>query len=150
MQLRTENETLRLGELVGRHLFAGAVIVLEGELGAGKTTLTKGIAKGLGIYELIKSPTYTIIREYDTGRLPLYHMDVYRTAESVDDLELDDYFYGDGVSVVEWGELLGGYLPEGYLKITLVKTDLARKAIFNPVGKNYQELAWQVEEEFKR
>ena len=75
---------------------AGDVIVLTGDLGAGKTTMTKGIALGLGISQMIKSPTYTIIREYPQGRLPLYHMDVYRVEEGADELGLDEYFEGDG------------------------------------------------------
>ena len=93
------------------------------DLGAGKTTLTKGIAQGLGITQMIKSPTYTIIREYSQGRIPLYHMDIYRVAASGADLGLDEYFEGDGLSVVEWGNLLEEALPEDYLELILEKSD---------------------------
>jgi tRNA threonylcarbamoyladenosine biosynthesis protein TsaE len=96
---------------------------LTGDLGAGKTTLTKGIAQGLGITQMIKSPTYTIIREYNQGRIPLYHMDIYRVAASGADLGLDEYFEGDGLSVVEWGNLLEEALPEDYLELILEKSD---------------------------
>nr|WP_242550192.1 tRNA (adenosine(37)-N6)-threonylcarbamoyltransferase complex ATPase subunit type 1 TsaE [Enterococcus sp. MJM16] len=98
-------------------------LVLTGDLGAGKTTLTKGIALGLGIDQMIKSPTYTIIREYQQGRLPLYHMDVYRIESGADDLGLDDYFEGDGLSVIEWGQQLGEFMPEDYLELVLSKDD---------------------------
>ncbi|MCH3669478.1 tRNA (adenosine(37)-N6)-threonylcarbamoyltransferase complex ATPase subunit type 1 TsaE, partial [Enterococcus faecium] len=101
----------------------GDNLILTGDLGAGKTTLTKGIAQGLGITQMIKSPTYTIIREYSQGRIPLYHMDIYRVAASGADLGLDEYFEGDGLSVVEWGNLLEEALPEDYLELILEKSD---------------------------
>ena len=101
----------------------GDNLILTGDLGAGKTTLTKGIAQGLGITQMIKSPTYTIIREYNQGRIPLYHMDIYRVAASGADLGLDEYFEGDGLSVVEWGNLLEEALPEDYLELILEKSD---------------------------
>ena len=93
-------ETEAIAQIIGQKAQAGDVIVLTGDLGAGKTTMTKGIALGLGISQMIKSPTYTIIREYPQGRLPLYHMDVYRVEEGADELGLDEYFEGDGLSVV--------------------------------------------------
>ena len=99
-------ETEAIAKIIGQKAQAGDVIVLTGDLGAGKTTMTKGIALGLGIFQMIKSPTYTIIREYPQGRLPLYHMDVYRVEEGADELGLDEYFEGDGLSVVEWGSLI--------------------------------------------
>ena len=99
-------ETEAIAKIIGQKAQAGDVIVLTGDLGAGKTTMTKGIALGLGISQMIKSPTYTIIREYPQGRLPLYHMDVYRVEEGADELGLDEYFEGDGLSVVEWLSLI--------------------------------------------
>lgn len=124
-------ETERLAKTIGLLAQPGACIILTGDLGAGKTTMTKGIALGLGIDQMIKSPTYTIIREYQQGRIPLYHMDVYRIEEGADDLALDDYFEGDGLSVVEWGKMLGNCLPEDYLEITLTKdlTNLEHRQI---------------------
>lgn len=116
-------ETEAIAQIIGQKAQAGDVIVLTGDLGgAGKTTMTKGIALGLGISQMIKSPTYTIIREYPQGRLPLYHMDVYRVEEGADELGLDEYFEGDGLSVVEWGgSLIEEELPEDYLEIILNK-----------------------------
>ncbi|WP_206912011.1 tRNA threonylcarbamoyl adenosine modification protein YjeE [Enterococcus sp. DIV0840] len=114
-------ETESLAKIIGLVAEPGDNIILSGDLGAGKTTMTKGIALGLGIDQMIKSPTYTIIREYQQGRLPLYHMDVYRIENGADDLGLDEYFEGDGLSVVEWGKLLGEFLPTDYLDITLTK-----------------------------
>ncbi|EOH80859.1 tRNA (adenosine(37)-N6)-threonylcarbamoyltransferase complex ATPase subunit type 1 TsaE [Enterococcus malodoratus] len=113
--------TERLGKIIGSVAEPSDNLVLTGDLGAGKTTLTKGIALGLGIDQMIKSPTYTIIREYQQGRLPLYHMDVYRIESGADDLGLDDYFEGDGLSVIEWGQQLGDFVPEDYLELILHK-----------------------------
>ena len=90
---------------------SGDVIALEGDLGAGKTAFTKGLAKGLGVTRTVNSPTFTIIKEYQ-GRLPLYHMDVYRVSESEEDLGFDEYFEGEGVTVVEWAHLIKEQLPE--------------------------------------
>ena len=102
---RNEEELISIGQNIGSLLNSGDIIVLSGDLGAGKTTLTKGIAKGLNISQMIKSPTYTIVREYE-GRLPLYHLDVYRIGDDPDSIDLDDFLYGDGVTIIEWGELL--------------------------------------------
>ncbi len=115
--------TAAFAKIIGEAAEPGDNLVLTGDLGAGKTTLTKGIALGLGIEQLIKSPTYTIIREYTNGRLPLYHMDVYRVEYGADDLGLDDYFEGDGLCVIEWGNLLEASLPEDYLELILEKDD---------------------------
>lgn len=123
IELKDVTETEKLAEVIGEAAEPGDNLVLTGDLGAGKTTLTKGIAKGLGIDQMIKSPTYTIIREYTESRIPLYHMDIYRVAESGADLGLDEYFEGDGLSVVEWGNLLGEALPEDYLELILEKND---------------------------
>ena len=121
MMLESPEATILFAQVIGTVAQAGDNLVLTGDLGAGKTTLTKGIAQGLGIDQMIKSPTYTIIREYTQGRLPLYHMDVYRTGESAGDLGLDEYFEGEGLCVIEWGNLLETYLPESYLEIILTK-----------------------------
>ena len=105
-----EEELIQQGQRLGKLLQAGDVLVLTGNLGAGKTTFTKGLALGLGISQMIKSPTYTIVREYE-GRLPLYHLDVYRIGGDPDSIDLDDFLFGEGVTVIEWGELLGENLP---------------------------------------
>ncbi|MHC5268378.1 tRNA (adenosine(37)-N6)-threonylcarbamoyltransferase complex ATPase subunit type 1 TsaE [Enterococcus sp. LJL98] len=127
-------ETKKLAKMIGSVAQKGDNLVLTGDLGAGKTTLTKGIAEGLGIEQMIKSPTYTIIREYLQGRLPLYHMDVYRTGGSAGDLGLDEYFEGEGLSVIEWGNLLEDYLPEDYLEVILTK---------DPENSDHRQVAFQ-------
>src|SRR3712207_1763696 len=123
---KNENELIAYGQGIGRQLKAGDVLVLTGDLGAGKTTLTKGIAKGLGIDQMIKSPTYTIAREYE-GKLPLYHLDVYRIGDDPDSIDLDDFIFGNGVTVIEWGELLDVALLGDYLTLTLERSGDGRK-----------------------
>jgi len=134
-----ETELIALGKQLGKLLEKQDVIILSGDLGAGKTTFTKGIAKGLGIDQMIKSPTYTIVREYE-GRLPLYHLDVYRIGEDPDSIDLDDFLFGEGVTVIEWGELLADSLPDDYLKLTLLKKDDGRELVFESQGRRSQEL----------
>ena len=118
--------------------------MLDGDLGAGKTTFTKGLALGLGIKKNVKSPTFTIVREYHEGRLPLYHMDVYRLEDaSADDIGLEEYFNGDGVSVVEWSQFIDDELPNEYLIIHIIKdeqNDDQRKIVIEAKGERYQEL----------
>ncbi|WP_078543040.1 tRNA (adenosine(37)-N6)-threonylcarbamoyltransferase complex ATPase subunit type 1 TsaE [Litchfieldia alkalitelluris] len=136
----SSDETLEFSQRLGELLKPGDVITLEGDLGAGKTTFTKGLAKGLGITRNVNSPTFTIIKEYK-GRLPLYHMDVYRLAESEEDLGFDEYFEGEGVSVVEWAELIKEYLPESRLVITIThQGDSTRQITFEPIGSRYIQL----------
>ena len=122
MTLRAENpgQTVALGERIGALLKPGAVLALRGGLAAGKTTLVKGIAKGLGIADDIVSPTYTLIREY-SGRLRLFHMDAYRLGGSDEFLSIgvEEYLYGDGVSVIEWSERVEEMLPENAVRISL-------------------------------
>lgn len=110
--------TMELAEKLGKTVQPGDVITLEGDLGAGKTSFTKGLAKGLGVKRVVKSPTFTIIKEYK-GRIPLYHMDVYRMEDDMEDLGLDEYFYGEGVSVIEWPSMIQSQLPEDRLVIAL-------------------------------
>lgn len=141
-KLETIADTMCLGETLGKLVSSGDCLVLTGELGAGKTAFTKGFALGLDIAQMVKSPTYTIVREYNTGRLPLYHMDVYRIEEGGDELGLEEYFESDGVSVVEWGQQIRGELPESYLEVILSYTDKEnqREVAFQPVGKRSEEL----------
>ena len=118
-----EEELIQWGQRLGKLLRAGDVLVLTGDLGAGKTTFTKGLALGLGISQMIKSPTYTIVREDDP-----------------DSIDLDDFLFGEGVTVIEWGELLGENLPEDYLKLRLLKKEDGRELVFEAQGKRAQEL----------
>ena len=129
---------------LGPHLQAGDVLLLDGDLGAGKTSFTKGLAKGLGITDYVKSTTFTIIREYRHGRLPLYHMDLYRLEDGgAEDLGLEEYFEGDGVSVVEWPDFLGLSEPETDLLIHFQKddnSDTTRHLELVPRGPRYEAL----------
>lgn len=119
--MKNEAETVGFGIELGRNAKPGTVIALTGDLGAGKTTLTKSIAKGLGIEDVITSPTFTIVKEYETGRLPLYHFDVYRIGDIDEMYELgyEEYFFGQGVCVVEWADLIDEIMPEETLRINI-------------------------------
>ena len=141
---QNENQLMALGQRIGQKLQAQDVLVLTGDLGSGKTTLTKGIAKGLGIKQMIKSPTYTIVREYE-GRLPLYHLDVYRIGDDPDSIDLDDFLFGDGVTVIEWGELLDDSLLSDYLTVLLDKTEDGRQITLFPHGLRSQQLVAELE-----
>ncbi|AOO73659.1 tRNA (adenosine(37)-N6)-threonylcarbamoyltransferase complex ATPase subunit type 1 TsaE [Ligilactobacillus salivarius] len=137
-------DTEKLAKKIAQFLKPQDIILLDGDLGAGKTTFTKGLALGLGIKKNVKSPTFTIVREYHEGRLPLYHMDVYRLEDtSADDIGLDEYFNGDGVSVVEWSQFIDDELPNEYLIIHIIKdeqNDDQRKIVIKAKGERYQEL----------
>ncbi|MFZ0370083.1 MAG: tRNA (adenosine(37)-N6)-threonylcarbamoyltransferase complex ATPase subunit type 1 TsaE [Halobacillus sp.] len=111
-------ETMAFAEKLGHRLRKGDVLTLEGDLGAGKTTFTKGLGLGLGVKRTINSPTFTIMKEY-MGRLPFYHMDVYRLEDSDEDLGFEEFFEGDGVCVVEWAHYIEEFLPEERLDITI-------------------------------
>lgn len=119
----TPEETRQLGAEIGRQAGPGDVYTLIGDLGVGKTVLTQGIAGGLGITEPVSSPTFTIVQVYEEGRLPFYHFDVYRIGdvEEMDEIGYEDYFYGEGVSMIEWGNLIEEILPERYCRITVEK-----------------------------
>ena len=117
-KLNNVEETFALAVKLGKHLFKGAIVTLEGDLGAGKTTFTKGIAHALNVDVPVNSPTYTIIKEYD-GDIKLYHMDAYRLDNSEEDLGFDDYFYGDGITVVEWASKITNQLPSDHLHINI-------------------------------
>ncbi len=124
---RSAKETEALGESVGYLLKAGDFILLSGQLGAGKTVFTRGIAQGLGVKDYVKSPSYTLVNEYE-GRLLVYHMDLYRleSHEELEDLGYEEYFYGKGVTIVEWGERAGSLLPDDSLKVCIeVSADLS-------------------------
>lgn len=115
-------EMIDFGEKLGRELEKNMIITLEGDLGAGKTTITKGLAKGLDINDVINSPTFTIMKIYE-GRLPLYHMDVYRLNNDSGDEYLEEYFYMNGVSVVEWAGNMSDIIPEERLNIFIYYID---------------------------
>jgi len=136
-------ETAKIGEQLGRLLDTGNIICLSGDLGAGKTAFTKGIAKGLGVEDYVTSPTYTIINEYQ-GRLPLYHFDVYRLndVEEMYELGYEEYFFGDGVVVLEWADVVRDIIPKERLWITILNTrgDDSREIIMEPTGEAYDNM----------
>lgn len=119
--IKNEEETIKFGTELAAKLTPGTVIALIGDLGTGKTALTKAIAAALGIDEIITSPTFNIVKEYDSGRLPLYHFDVYRIGDVDEMYELgyEEYFYGKGVSIVEWADLIEEIMPEDTLTINI-------------------------------
>ncbi|MCY0530601.1 tRNA (adenosine(37)-N6)-threonylcarbamoyltransferase complex ATPase subunit type 1 TsaE [Klebsiella pneumoniae] len=125
---------------MGKACKPNQVLVLSGDLGAGKTTLTKGLAKGLKIEQMIKSPTYTIVREYE-GAMPLYHLDVYRIGDDPDSIDLDDFLYGGGLTVIEWGELLDVSLFDDYLLIRIEKEGDGRRLTVESHGAQSSDLA---------
>ena len=127
IETNSPEETFVLGRRIGQQAKAGEVYTLIGDLGVGKTVLTQGVAAGLGIEEPVSSPTFTIMQIYEEGRLPFYHFDVYRIgdAEEMDEVGYEDYFYGDGVCLIEWANLIEEILPPGHKQITIEK-DLSK------------------------
>ena len=140
---KSVEETSKIGEQLGELLNKGNIVCLSGDLGAGKTAFTKGIAKGLGVEDYVTSPTYTIINEYE-GRLPLYHFDVYRlnNVEEMYELGYEEYFFGDGVVVLEWADIVRDIIPGERLWITILNTkgDNSREIIMEPTGKAYDKI----------
>lgn len=122
-----EEDTFAAAEDIGKRAEPGDIYLLEGELGAGKTVFAKGMAAGLGVAEPVTSPTFTIVQEYGSGRIPFYHFDVYRIADPEEMYELgyEGYFFGDGVCLIEWAGLIRELLPPGCRKI-LIEKDLER------------------------
>ena len=119
--IKNEQETRSFGKKLAAELAPGIVIALTGDLGTGKTALTKSIAEGLGITEVITSPTFNIVKEYYSGRIPMYHFDVYRIGDIDEMYELgyEEYFYGNGVCIVEWADLIEDIIPEDAIRIDI-------------------------------
>ena len=116
-------DTFALGQALGQMAAPGEIYTLDGDLGTGKTVLTQGLAAGLGITEHVNSPTFTIVQEYEGGRLPLYHFDVYRigNVEEMDEIGYEDYFYGNGVCLIDWADLIREILPLNCIRIRIEK-----------------------------
>ncbi len=119
----TTEDTYRFGQRMGEGAKKGQIFCLNGDLGVGKTVFTQGFAKGLGVLEPISSPTFTIVQVYEEGRLPLYHFDVYRIADisEMDEIGYEDYFYGQGVCLIEWAQLIQDVIPKPVTYITIEK-----------------------------
>ena len=123
IETRSPEETFALGEKLGREAKPGQIYTLNGDLGTGKTVFTQGFASGLGITEPVNSPTFTILQLYEEGRMPFYHFDVYRIGdvEEMDEIGYEDCFYGEGVCLIEWAELIEEILPEKVIAVTIEK-----------------------------
>ena len=127
IETNSAKETFELGVKIGKNAKAGEVYTLNGDLGVGKTVFTQGVAAGLGITEPVNSPTFTIVQIYEEGRMPFYHFDVYRIGdiEEMDEIGFEDYVYGEGVSLIEWANLIEEILPEKRTAIKIEK-DLSK------------------------
>ena len=123
IETNSSQETKELGKKMAERAKPGDVFTLVGDLGVGKTVFTQGIAEGLGIDEPVNSPTFTIVQEYESGRMPFYHFDVYRIGdpEEMDEIGFDDYIYGDGLCLIEWADLIEEILPEKRVAIRIEK-----------------------------
>lgn len=123
IETNSDKETFLLGEKLGQAATPGQIYTLVGDLGVGKTVFTQGMARGLGITEPISSPTFTIIQEYQEGRLPFYHFDVYRIGdvEEMEEIGYDDYFFGQGVCMIEWANLIEELLPDRVIQVNIEK-----------------------------
>ena len=120
---KSPEDTFAFGKQIGESVAPGSVLTLVGDLGVGKTVFTQGLAAGLGISDAVNSPTFTIVQIYEEGRIPLYHLDVYRIGDisEMDEIGYEDYFYGDGVCLIEWANLIEELLPERYVEIRIEK-----------------------------
>ncbi|MFH1484710.1 MAG: tRNA (adenosine(37)-N6)-threonylcarbamoyltransferase complex ATPase subunit type 1 TsaE [Chloroflexota bacterium] len=139
---RGARQTQELGEHIGKLARPGDVVLLVGGLGSGKTCLTQGIARGLGVSQYTSSPSFVLVREY-SGRLPMYHVDLYRLTKLVEvaDLGLDDYFLGKGLSVVEWADRALELLPQEHMLVNMsYMSQMRRKLRFEPRGQRYKEM----------
>ncbi|WP_027703034.1 tRNA (adenosine(37)-N6)-threonylcarbamoyltransferase complex ATPase subunit type 1 TsaE [Metaclostridioides mangenotii] len=139
--LKDEEETKSFGYKLGEIVEKGSIICLLGDLGAGKTTFTQSLAKGLGVCDYVTSPTFTIVNEYD-GRIPLYHFDVYRigSSEEMYDIGYDEYINSDGVCIIEWANLIEDIVPEERLTIELKYVEDGREMILTPKGEEYTRI----------
>lgn len=149
-EVRNLQDTLEIGKIIAKNLENGSVLCLDGDLGAGKTTLTQFIAAELGVREYVTSPTFTIIKEYE-GRLPLYHMDVYRieSEDEMYDLGYGEYIYSDGVTIIEWSQKIKNMLPEDRINIEIQKSVEENTRILDITGKGscYEKIARELQHE---
>ena len=138
---RSVEDTLTIAQNIESEKFPNMIICLEGELGSGKTVFTKGFASSLGIKDTITSPTFNIIKEYLNGEMPLYHMDVYRLEETDEDIGINDYFNKNGITIIEWADIINDILPSERLviKFKVIDED-TRVLVFIPYGEKYEEL----------
>ena len=123
IETHSAEETFEVGRKMGQEVKPGTIICLNGDLGTGKTVFTKGVAAGLGITEPVVSPTFTVVQIYEEGRLPLYHFDVYRIddPDEMEEIGYRDYFYGGGVAIIEWSDLIAELIPRDAVRVTIEK-----------------------------
>ena len=139
----SEADTIELAQNIESEKFKNMVICLSGDLGSGKTVFTKGFADAMEITEEVTSPTFNIIKEYTSGELPLYHMDVYRLDGKVDDIGIEEYYNKKGVTIIEWSDTIEDYLPKNRLDIRIKSSDEVedkRVIVITPHGKKYEDL----------
>ena len=139
----SEEETIELAQNIESEKFPNMVICLRGDLGSGKTVFTKGFAKAMEITEEVTSPTFNIIKEYTTGEMPLFHMDVYRLDGKVDELGIEEYFTKKGITIIEWADMIPDVLPDRRLDIRIKSSEEdedKRIITITPYGKKYEEL----------
>ena len=138
---KSVEDTITLAENIESEKFENMVICLDGDLGSGKTIFVKGFASSMGIKDNITSPTFNIIKEYNSGESPLYHMDVYRIDEADGDVGIEDYFNKNGITIIEWSEMIEDILPEERLNITLkIVNENTRIFVLEPKGHQYEDL----------
>lgn len=142
LRISSLEETKHLAEKIATYANVGTLITLKGDLGAGKTTFTKAFGKVLGIQKTINSPTFTILKIYRDGRLPLYHIDAYRLEGISQDLGFSDYYEGDGVCIVEWPDFVEEELPKARLELSIYRMDEqeGREFVINGIGEHYKEI----------
>lgn len=141
---KSEKETADLATKLGENLLSGDLICLEGDLGAGKTTFTKSLAKAIGVTRTVNSPTYTIMKQYQ-GKVPFYHFDVYRIENEEEDFGFEEYFYGEGIAVVEWSHLIASQLPDERLEIYIYHVnENERRMKFIPLGERYFKICNEI------
>lgn len=137
----SEIDTIELAQNLESEKFPNMIICLTGDLGSGKTVFAKGFANGLGINEVVSSPTFTIIKEYTEGEMPLYHMDVYRLDGNTDGVGIEEYFHKNGVVIIEWAETIKDILPKERLEISFrIVDENKRVLVIKPFGKKYEEI----------
>lgn len=140
---RSEQDTIELAQNIESEKFPNMIICLQGDLGSGKTVFTKGFASSLGIEEIVTSPTFNIIKEYTTGEMDLYHMDVYRLDGKVEDLCIEEYYQKNGIVIIEWSDMIKDYLPEDRLEIKIKiseEDEDTRIFLITPYGQEYEDL----------
>mgnify|MGYP000247821743 CR=1 FL=1 len=143
--LNNENDTILLAQNIESEKFPNMVIVLNGELGSGKTLFTKAFAKAMRIDENVTSPTFTIVKEYYNGELPLFHMDVYRLEGEADSIDFEYYYKNNGVTIIEWGDTIKDYLPDEYLELNFkILTENKRVVYLNPIGEKYENICGEI------